>query len=79
LTVKNEAVETDGSPLARAYGNAGLMQRILLARNEGEPYWFWEWSGPSRGAPPEYEPIAPAGDIEQVAERITRVLALAGQ
>jgi hypothetical protein len=67
-------------PLAIAYGPAKLMQRVVLARDEQDAlYWYWQWSGPTRDAPPEYERLAPVAAIAETAERITRVLALAGQ
>jgi hypothetical protein len=66
--------------LAIAYGPAKLMQRVVLKRDDQAAlYWYWQWSGPTRDAQPEYERLAPAAAIAETADRITRVLALSGQ
>jgi hypothetical protein len=80
LVAANTAAGPDEpkDPLAIAYGPAKLMQRVVLARDEQDA-WYWQSSGPTRDAPPEYERLAPIAAIAETAERITRVLALAGQ
>ncbi|MFL6056306.1 MAG: hypothetical protein ACJ72W_25915 [Actinoallomurus sp.] len=60
--------------------NPGLSQTIAMAANEdGTLHFYWCWSGPTRGAPPELEYLTVADDIEGAAERIARVLALRGE
>ncbi|WP_146778722.1 hypothetical protein [Actinomadura craniellae] len=57
----------------------GLRQDIACLRRDdagGALWWHWVWSGPTRDAPGELEPLCPADEIETAAERITRVLAL---
>jgi hypothetical protein len=85
LVAKNELsadADTDGppDPLARAFGPVRLTQRVQLATNDhGDLFWYWQWSGPDREAPPEYQPMCPAHAIAEATERISRVLALAGR
>ena len=89
LIARNEAATTDDEdaqtngrpdPLAIAYGPVKLTQRVTLAlTDEGDLYWHWQWSGPERNSPPEYQPMCPAASIADAAERISRVLALAGR
>lgn len=86
LVAKNEAnVAGDdepgvpADPLAVAFGMIRLTQRVTLALTDtGDLYWHWQWTGPERGSPPEYQPMCPAAAIADAAERISRVLALAG-
>jgi hypothetical protein len=79
----NEAAapEDPHDPLALAYGSAKLVQRVRLAPHphNGTLYWFWQWSGETREAPPEYQPLCPAHAIAEATERIFRVLALVGR
>ena len=37
-----------------------LRQVLRLGGKDGEPYWFWERSGPHRHSPARYEPVCPA-------------------
>ena len=86
LVARNEAADdaddephSPPEPLAIAFGPVRLTQRVTLAINEqGDLFWYWQWSGPERGSPPEYQPMCPAAAIAQATERISRVLALAG-
>lgn len=81
LVAKNEAAEPDDphNPLRRAYG-VSLSQRVALAPDDdGGLCWWWQWSGATRDAAPEYQLLGPADGIADACERITRVLALAGQ
>jgi hypothetical protein len=79
VVATNEAPTTpDGppDPLAAAYGPVKLTQRVTLALNaRGHLWWHWQWSGPTRGAPPEYQPLCLAQAIAEATERVTRVLA----
>jgi hypothetical protein len=86
LIARNEAtVEDDdepsspADPLAVVFGPVRLTQRVTLALTDtGDLYWHWQWTGPERGSPPEYQPMCPAAAIADATERISRVLALAG-
>jgi hypothetical protein len=80
LAAKNQAAAADdpNDPLALALGPVSLSQRVVLAPNDvGALCWFWAWT--NRDAPIEYEYLAPAAAIAEVTERMSRVLALAGQ
>ena len=80
LVAKNEAASADDphDPLAMALGPVSLSQRVRLAPDDtGALCWFWAWT--HRGAPVEYEYLAPAAAVAEAAERISRVLALAGE
>ena len=88
LVARNEAVAADDDirtngrpdPLAVAFGPVKLTQRVTLTLNErGELFWYWQWSGPERTSPPEYQPMCPAAAISDATERISRVLSLAGR
>jgi hypothetical protein len=88
LVARNDAATADDDtrtngrpdPLAVAFGQVKLTQRVTLAlTDEGDLYWHWQWSGPERGSPPEYQPMCPAAAIADATERISRVLALAGR
>ena len=66
-------------PLADVFGPIRLTQRVTLALTDtGDLYWHWQWTGPERGSPPEYQPMCPAFAIADATERISRVLALNG-
>jgi hypothetical protein len=84
LVARNEAADDDEpdtprDPLAVAFGPIRLTQRVTLAlTKQGDLYWHWQWTGPERGSPPEYQPMCPAAAIADATERISRVLALAG-
>ena len=80
LIARNEAAAADDphDPLAMALGPVSLSQRVRLASDDtGALCWFWAWT--HRGAPVEYEYLAPAAAVAEVAERISRVLTLAGE
>lgn len=81
LVAVNKAAEPDdpSDPLAIAYGPVKLVQRVALATDDtGALCWWWQWSGPTRDAPGEYELLGPAAGVAEATERISRVLALAG-
>jgi hypothetical protein len=80
LIAKNEAAAADDphDPLAMALGPVSLSQRVRLATDDtGALCWFWAWT--HRDAPVEYEYLASAAAVAEVAERMSRVLALAGE
>lgn len=57
----------------------GLSQIVVLnGHKDGSLHWYWQWSGATRDAPPEYEYLCPAPAIETAAESLCRVLALEG-
>jgi hypothetical protein len=67
----------DGDHRAAAL-SPGLRQTVVCgADRDGRLLWFWQWSGPTRESPPEYEPLCPADDISHAADRIARVLRVA--
>jgi hypothetical protein len=79
LTAVNKAAAPDdpSAPFATAYGPIKLVQSVYLAVDEtGAPCWYWQWSGPTRGGPGEYQRLCPAAAIAEATERIARVLAL---
>lgn len=60
--------------------NPGLKQTVMCgADGDGRLMWFWQWSGATRDSPPEYEPLCAADDIAQAADKIARVLRVAGE
>lgn len=74
--VTNRAADppSDGGPRAWRM-SPGLRQMVQCHMDEmGRLAWFWVWHTP--GAMPEHEWIAPASDINSVAARIARVLAV---
>jgi hypothetical protein len=73
----NHAVgPAEGDPLAASL-SPGLSQTVLCRPGEdGRLMWWWVWSGPTREAPSEYEPLGPATEIDATADRIARVLRL---
>jgi hypothetical protein len=75
LVARNDAVQGD-DPLGRTM-NPGLTQIVALSNDSGTLAWYWQWSGPTRDAPPEYELLGPADAIAEAGERVARVLAVA--
>ncbi|GAB3990567.1 hypothetical protein GCM10029978_118790 [Actinoallomurus acanthiterrae] len=51
-----------------------MTQPIVVREHQGGLWWHWQWSGPTRGAPPEYEPMVPVADVEEAARRLANVL-----
>ncbi|MCO5971140.1 hypothetical protein [Actinoallomurus soli] len=73
----NRAVDGE-DPVGRAM-SPGLRQAVACRPDEdGRLLWWWVWSGPTRDAPSEYEPLGPAADVEAAADRIVSVLRLDG-
>lgn len=55
-----------------------LTQRVVLAHaDDGTLCWYWRWGG-SDNEPAEHELICPGLAVDEVTERLARVLALAG-
>jgi hypothetical protein len=82
LTARGLRVEVDRkiwSVTAQNPAAKDLRQVVRLGGKDGEPTWFWEWSGPHRDSPPEFEPMCPAHAIAEATERVTRVLAVRGR
>lgn len=73
IEVRNPRGSMATDPLGRAL-NPGMKQLITLMNHHGVLHWAWAWSGPTRDAPPEIEPMVPAGEIEEAARRIGNVL-----
>lgn len=55
-----------------------MRQPIVLREHQGGLWWWWLWSGPTRDAPPELEPMVHADDVEEAARRIANVLSVFG-
>ena len=58
--------------------DARMRQLVALRDHHGELFWCWLWPGPTRDAAPEVEAMVPAGDVDEAARRITRVLHISG-
>lgn len=81
--IRVTANNPDSEPSAEsAHGtllNPGLRQTVVLQPHHdhgGALWWFWEWAGPQRGSPAEYEPLCPGHETTEAASRIARVLAM---
>jgi hypothetical protein len=76
------AVNLSGEPAPdNSLGQAmspGLRQEIRCHPHgaDGALWWHWVWSGPTRKAEPELEPLCPLWETEHAADRVGRVLAL---
>lgn len=70
----NVMVGSDGVVEARNPHDPRMRQPLVLREHQGDLWWHWQWSGPTRGAPPEHEPMASVDDVEEAARRITNVL-----
>ncbi|MCW2948406.1 MAG: hypothetical protein JWR24_5123 [Actinoallomurus sp.] len=77
VEVRNPSGNRTTDPLGRAL-NPGMKQSIALGDRDGVLWWHWVWSGVTRDAPPEYEPMCAADDLDEVARRLAVVLAVAG-
>jgi hypothetical protein len=76
LVAKNPAAEETGDPRGR-HMNPGLSQTVALSEHDDDSlHWYWQWSGAERGAPPEYEYMCPAGDVDAAAGKVAQVLRL---
>jgi hypothetical protein len=79
IEVRNPSGNRTTDPLGQRL-NPGMRQHIAIGDRDrdGVLTWFWVWSGPTRDAPPEYEAMCPADDLDEVARRLANVLAVAG-
>ncbi|WP_146779003.1 hypothetical protein [Actinomadura craniellae] len=77
LAENRTALPTEGNHAGRAL-HPGLRQEVACrpADEDGSLWWHWVWSGPTRDAPDELEPLRPADELTAVADKITAVLAL---
>jgi hypothetical protein len=74
----NRAAASSDDPIA-VLPSPGLRQVVVCRPgDDGRLIWWWVWSGATREAPSEYEPLGPAADIEAAADRIANVLRLDG-
>jgi hypothetical protein len=73
----NVAVRRDGVVEVGNPGDTRMTQPIVVREHQGAWWWHWQWSGPSRDAPPEYEPMVPADDVDEAARRLANVLHIA--
>jgi hypothetical protein len=78
IRAENHAARPDKDDrMARAL-YPGLRQEIACAPLDGRGplWWYWVWSGRTRDASDEWEPLLPVSDLTAVADRIAAVLAL---
>ncbi|MGP4024190.1 hypothetical protein [Actinomadura sp. 3N407] len=76
VRVRNPAGEPDtDDPQGQAFA-PGLRQEVLCRHHQGVLWWLWVWSGPTRDAVPELEPLCPVEDTVTAAEALARVLAV---
>ncbi|MCO6010538.1 hypothetical protein NE236_36830 [Actinoallomurus purpureus] len=73
----NVAVRSDGVVEVRNPGDTRMTQPIVAREHQGALWWWWVWSGPTRDAPLEYEPMVPADDVDEAARRLSNVLRVA--
>ncbi|MEV5570711.1 hypothetical protein AB0L06_11715 [Spirillospora sp. NPDC052269] len=75
---RNPAGEPAPDDLVGAALSPGLNQEVWCRPNwpGRELWWYWAWSGPNRGDPPELEPLCRASETALAAESIARVLAV---
>lgn len=62
---------------ARNPRDARMRQPLVLREHQGILWWWWVWSGPTRDAPPECEPMVSVDDVGEAARRIVNVLTVA--
>jgi hypothetical protein len=76
--VENRAACPDENDRVAQALYPGLRQEIACAplNGTGPLWWHWVWSGPTRDAPSEWEPLVPIGELTAAADRIATVLAL---
>ncbi|MCO6007367.1 hypothetical protein NE236_20515 [Actinoallomurus purpureus] len=74
----NVTVNSAGVVEARNPCDVRMRQPLVLREHQSALWWHWQWSGPTRDASPEYEPMVPVDDVEEAARRIINVLTVAG-
>ncbi|GAB3986260.1 hypothetical protein GCM10029978_101310 [Actinoallomurus acanthiterrae] len=67
-------VDRDGTVEVRNPRNARMSQPLVLRVHQGGLWWHWQWSGPTRDAPLDHEPMVPAENVDEAARRIANVL-----
>ncbi|MEV0399120.1 hypothetical protein [Actinoallomurus sp. NPDC050550] len=72
----NITVGRDGSVEVQNPRDTRMKQPLVLREHQVSIWWHWVWSGPTGDAPPEYEPMVPANDVDEAARRIINVLLL---
>lgn len=73
----NVTVSSAGVVEVRNPRDARMRQPLVLREHQGALWWHWQWSGPTRDAPPEYEPMVPVDNVDEAARRIANVLDVA--
>ena len=73
----NVTVRRDSVVEVRNPGDTRMTQPIVVREHQGALWWWWLWSGPTRDASPEYEPMVPAEDVDEAARRLANVLRVA--
>ncbi|MCO6009334.1 hypothetical protein NE236_30620 [Actinoallomurus purpureus] len=72
----NITISREGTVEVRNPRDSRMRQFLVLREHQGALVWHWVWSGPSRDAPPELEPMVAADDVEEAARRIITVLSI---
>ena len=70
----NVTVDSRGVVEVRNPRDIRMKQPLVIREHEGDLWWCWVWSGPTRNALPEYEPMVLADDFDEAARRIVNVL-----
>ena len=72
----NVAVRLDGVVEVRDPRDPRMTQPLVLRERQDALWWCWQWSGPTRDAPPEHEPMVPVVEVYEAARRIANVLSV---
>ncbi|WP_433179031.1 hypothetical protein [Actinoallomurus sp. CA-150999] len=70
----NIEVCSDGVVEVRNPGETRMTQPIVVREHQSAWWWHWQWSGATRDALPEYEPMVPVEDVDEAARRLANVL-----
>jgi hypothetical protein len=73
----NVAVRSDGVVEVWNPADTRMTQPIVAREHQGVLWWWWVWSGPTRDAPPEYEPMVAVEDVDEAVRRLANVLRVA--
>jgi hypothetical protein len=73
----NVTVNAVGVVEVRNPGSRRMTQPIVVREHQSAWWWHWQWSGPTRDAPPEHEPMVPVEDVGEAARRLANVLHVA--
>ncbi|MFG2003444.1 hypothetical protein ACGFNU_30225 [Spirillospora sp. NPDC048911] len=76
VQASNPAGEPDKDDPRGQLMSVGMRQEVLCRPHpeDGELWWWWAWSGPTRKSAPELEALCPAEETSRAAERIECVL-----